>query len=181
MKKPIVVGGKYNKLTVLGRSATKAEGVVLWDCKCECGKVVPVASAKLNFGRKKTCGCARGKAITAEGEWIPSTHHWFTKASRIMSNAKRCGVPFGFESTVEFVLYLDSIAPKKCPVFGKPLIAGEQKHHNFSPSVDRVIPEKGYVRGNIQVISYLANRMKNNATPKQLKQFAHWALHGGVK
>ena len=146
----------------------------MWECVCDCGGTTRVTSARLNSGNKKTCGCAKSKAYNKKGKQIPSDHHWFTKASRIMSNAKRCGVPFGFASAGEFVSYLDEIAPSKCPVFNKKLFAGEGKHHDMSPSVDKIIPSRGYVRGNIQVISYLANRMKNNATPTQLKQFSQW-------
>lgn len=41
-----------------------------------------------------------------------------------------------------------------------------------SPSIDKVIPELGYVRGNVWVISNKANRIKNNATLEELKLFS---------
>ena len=182
MKKEIEVGKKYAKLTVTGKAKAQTKsGVVMWDCVCDCGGTTQASSAKLNFGNKKTCGCAKSKAITKQGAWIPSTHHWYTKASRIISDAKRQGIPFGFANASEFVIYLYEIAPDKCPVFGKKLVVGEGKHHDLSPSVDKIVPSKGYVKGNIQVISYLANRMKNNASPRQLQQFAQWINKGVSK
>ena len=74
------------------------------------------------------------------------------------------------------VEYLVSIAPDKCPVFGTTLSWCERKGkvtHN-SPSLDRIDPKQGYVEGNIQWLSNLANTMKQNATKEQLHLFADW-------
>lgn len=67
----------------------------------------------------------------------------------------------------------DVTIPDVCPVFGTPFI----RNTKFAASVDRIDNTKGYIRGNIQVISRLANSMKNNATQEQLEKFAHWILN----
>ena len=73
--------------------------------------------------------------------------------------------------------YVSKIAPDICPVFNKPLLWSNQgKIKQFSPSLDRIIPNKGYIDGNVQWLSYLANAMKQNATPDEIKLFAEWAL-----
>ena len=62
-----------------------------------------------------------------------------------------------------------------CPALGIRLsLLKEGRTH--SPSIDRIDSSKGYTPDNIQVISTLANRMKQNATPDQLKAFAEWVL-----
>lgn len=38
-----------------------------------------------------------------------------------------------------------------------------------SPSVDKIIPQLGYVKGNVQIISNRANIMKNDATLEDVK------------
>lgn len=43
-----------------------------------------------------------------------------------------------------------------------------------SYSLDRILPEKGYVAGNVQVISHKANSMKYSASKEELKLFADW-------
>jgi hypothetical protein len=70
---------------------------------------------------------------------------------------------------LEFNIELKDIhIPRKCPILKVPLICSTR----YSPSIDRIYPDKGYVKGNIAVISALANSMKANATPQELLIFA---------
>lgn len=55
-------------------------------------------------------------------------------------------------------------ADNLCPVLKVPFEWGTKINKDYSPSLDRMIPELGYVKGNIKFISYKANRIKNNAT-----------------
>jgi hypothetical protein len=43
-----------------------------------------------------------------------------------------------------------------------------------SPTLDKIIPELGYVRGNIAVISHRANRIKSDATLAEVLKLAAW-------
>lgn len=81
------------------------------------------------------------------------------------SRATKAGVPFNL--TPE-----DITIPHRCPVLGIPLIVGGDKPTDNSPSLDRVMPNMGYVRGNVLVISNRANRIKNNATITELEKVA---------
>lgn len=85
--------------------------------------------------------------------------------------AKKLNVPF--DLTLE---YLISIYPEKCPIFDTELSWGHQtgKILSTSPSLDRIHPEKGYVKGNVQWLSNLGNAMKNKASNEQLHKFADW-------
>lgn len=65
--------------------------------------------------------------------------------------------------------------PRVCPVLNVPLERSRTgKAAPNSPSVDRIDPTKGYIPNNVQVISYKANCMKNNAMPEELLAFAEW-------
>ena len=62
-----------------------------------------------------------------------------------------------------------------CPVFGIPLEWSSQRNVGIakplpnSPSLDRIDSERGYVKGNVWIISYRANTIKNDATHEELK------------
>lgn len=55
----------------------------------------------------------------------------------------------------------DLVVPEICPVFGTPM---------KSPSIDRTDSSKGYVPGNVDVISHRANQIKSDATLEELRQ-----------
>jgi len=77
--------------------------------------------------------------------------------------------------------YLVSIATENCPVFKVPLLyvgttKGSGNAEKNTASLDRVIPELGYIKENVVFISHWANTIKNNATEKELYLVADW-LH----
>jgi len=68
--------------------------------------------------------------------------------------------------------------PKVCPILGLELDWGMNGLNNNSPSLDRIDPTKGYIPGNVMMMSQLANKMKSNATTEQLNQFSRYHLFG---
>lgn len=94
------------------------------------------------------------------------------------ARAKKFGVPFSI--TKEDI---QSVIVDTCPILGIPL------SHNFgtsgsytdnSPSLDRIIPELGYVVGNIAVISMKANKIKSNESdPTIFRKIADWIENKG--
>ena len=85
--------------------------------------------------------------------------------------AKQDSIPFD-------IVEADISIPSHCPVLGIPLFKSmgcESKHQPNSPSLDRLIPELGYVRGNVAVISFKANMLKSDETdPQTFRRLADW-------
>lgn len=98
----------------------------------------------------------------------------YTARQQYSSAKKRAeALNLSFDLTTEFI---ESISPDYCPILNKPLKYGGGQRTNESPALDRIDPKKGYTKGNVQVISLLANLMKSNATREDLINFAKWVL-----
>jgi hypothetical protein len=83
---------------------------------------------------------------------------------RSRRRAKDLGLPFSLTPA-------DVLIPDRCPVFGFKLVRGSgQALADQAPSLDRIDNEKGYVPGNVIVVSWLANRIKNRFTVDQLRK-----------
>jgi hypothetical protein len=141
----------------------------------------------LKSGNTKSCGCARARngaevkkqdMIRKFGAYISSEDDWYQRSAGIWGRTQTLNIKTDFLGIPDLAFHLKSIAPVKCPVFGKKLRTGNKEPHAFSPSVDRIVPSKGYSRGNMQVVSNLANTMKQGANPTQLNRFAIWSLSG---
>lgn len=88
------------------------------------------------------------------------------------ARAKKKGIPF--DITIE-----DFTLPEKCPLLEIPLTVGYGSSQENSYSLDKIIPDLGYVKGNVWVISNKANMIKNNASLEELKLLVknletHW-------
>lgn len=83
--------------------------------------------------------------------------------------AKKKGIEFNLELS-------DVVIPKVCPVLKIHLTAGSSSGgpRGCSPSLDRIDNTKGYIKGNVQVMSHKANTMKHCADNNELILFANW-------
>jgi len=85
------------------------------------------------------------------------------------NRANKENIPFNLDVS-------DITIPDRCPILNIKLVqnSGKPGGKGDSPSLDKIDPTLGYVKGNVQVISHLANMMKSSATKEQLKLFADW-------
>ena len=91
-----------------------------------------------------------------------------TILGRAKQRAKKLNIPFDLKEE-------DVILPEMCPVFGFKLNFNFGSGGKFdSPSLDRIIPKKGYVKGNVIIISNKANSIKNNASYEEILKVGNW-------
>ena len=92
---------------------------------------------------------------------------WMCTASKV--RAKQKNLPFNLSTE-----YLKEIWPEdnKCPALGITMKKGDFCVTDHSPTLDRIIPELGYIKGNVQVVSALANRIMSDATVNQVMAVA---------
>lgn len=85
--------------------------------------------------------------------------------SHAKHRAKRNQLPFDIDIN-------DIVIPDRCPVLGIEISFSVGIDHR--PSIDRVKNDLGYVKGNIIIVSWRANRLKNDASPSELKMLAEF-------
>lgn len=144
-KKTCVTCGEEKPIACFGRSVTYADG---------------------HISTCKQCANVKWRQVADS----PGTRErWLL--SRIQSKCNKDGIPF--DLTTE-----DIIIPETCPILGIPLVFGKgdkgykSSATESSPSVDRIDPNGGYIKGNIIIISWRANRLKGNATIAELIKIA---------
>lgn len=111
---------------------------------------------------------------------LASRQHYYnlTKKTRLLQaaeyRAQRKGLIF-------WVTEADLEWPVACPILGISLdygAVGKKSGSDNSPSIDRWDNAKGYVPGNVFVISYKANSIKRNASAEELRRVAIYAKEG---
>tara|TARA_B110000879_G_scaffold47029_1_gene66215 strand:+ start:293 stop:988 length:696 start_codon:yes stop_codon:yes gene_type:complete len=116
---------------------------------------------------------SEGEVWIKEEDWLKQCLQQTTMGN-IKKRAKEQDIPIDIDAE-----YLLSIYPNPpiCPIFGIELEMGRDKRGSIksSPSLDRIVPELGYVKGNVIFISGYANMIKQDATPEELMKVALWS------
>lgn len=126
------------------------------------------------------CGCdindetrgasqpARCKPCTSkyvrQGQLKAQAENPFLHISRVKkSQCKRRGIVYTLNE--QYLRNLWEEQGGKCAALGIPLdLSGRGKMNDTKASLDRIVPEKGYIQGNVKWLSVVANRVKNNVT-----------------
>jgi hypothetical protein len=115
-------------------------------------------------------------AVSVRSYYLTSYYYAKRPERRMVSGARERAKGYG----VPFAIVANDIRacfPKDgcCPITRLPFERGEGKCGPQSMSLDRIIPELGYVPGNIAVISHLANAIKQNCTdPEVFRRIADY-------
>lgn len=121
--------------------------------------------------RCKLCNIEKSDEYLRSNPGYPRKMYLRNRASVMLRHAKERAEKKG----IEFSISLEDIKiPRFCPVLGIRLVSGKGKKRNSSPTLDRIQPNLGYIKGNVIVISDLANRIKSNATVEEIEAVAKW-------
>lgn len=89
--------------------------------------------------------------------------------TRLLMNSKARARLQGWEHNLEVK---DVVIPEFCPILEVPFIIGTKDNYDYTPTIDRIDSSKGYIKGNVKVISMRANKIKTNASQKELETFS---------
>ncbi len=90
-----------------------------------------------------------------------------------LSDAKSRSKKYNFEFNLTEE-YLKSIYPEDgmCPLLNIQLNWDSDAKHPSKPSLDRIDNNKGYIKGNVQWVSWRANNLMKDASPDELLMLA---------
>lgn len=58
-----LIGQRFGRLVVFGKSTRLSNAGALWECICDCGSTSTVNSLKLRSGKTSSCGCYRKEIL----------------------------------------------------------------------------------------------------------------------
>ena len=114
----------------------------------------------------------RVKAEEFQQKWGSKEDSELYRKQREKFRAKRYNaIRIGWEWTIDFG---DLDWPTHCPILGIELDYFTPVAQENSPSFDQIDASKGYVKGNVHIISWRANRIKNNGTAEEHRKIADY-------
>ena len=190
LHRDITIGQRFNRLTIIdfvkkeererldkkGKPYIEKRTYAICVCSCD-NKKIEVLPEQLRKGDVQSCGCYQKESVGNRFRTHGKTN---TKEFELWYSAKERAVKSGLPFDIELE---DIVIPTSCPVLGIPIHTHgtDGIRNQNSPSLDKFYPEKGYVKGNIQVISWRANRIKSDGSPDEWIKIAKWCQQEDIK
>lgn len=97
--------------------------------------------------------------------------YYYSWANSLKTRAKEKNVPYNIDAD-----YIMSIQTTHCPALGIEFVRRDERETNSpaAPTIDRIVPELGYVKGNVVMISRRANNIKSDARVEEIEQVLEW-------
>lgn len=170
-RKPTVkIGDRFGSLTILSSlDKRNSSGNRVYSLKCDCGSICEKSTDKLRKKSNPTKYCSKNcPLIPRDGKHLITHGKTKTHEYRLYFLAKQRAS----QRNIKFNIDVDDIViPEFCPILNIKLRKNHKGWAPDTPILDRIIPEKGYVKGNVKVISGRANVMKNDANITELRMF----------
>jgi hypothetical protein len=125
---------------------------------------IPENRKRKNEREKERVALKPDRPVAAQKKWRGSRHG---RAKILFWHARKAARLVGLDFNLEV---LDIVIPDRCPVFGVLLDPAAGARAPNLPSLDRIDNERGYVKGNVWVISWRANRLKSDASIEELER-----------
>ena len=120
-----------------------------------------------NYQRRRIAAAKAGLRppdMTPKRDWVR------TAITRARRRALYSFIPFS-------LVREDLSLPKDCPICGISFVYKPQVNspsRRAAATLDRIIPHLGYVAGNVAIICYRCNTIKQDATAQEIRRVADW-------
>lgn len=128
-------------------------------------------SQRKRYNERKTDAKFRDGHIKTSAKWVKN-HPYRYLLTSLKSRAKQQGVPFNIDEE-----YLKSLPLNQCPITKVKMIPPwecKQRFHPHKATIDKVVPKKGYIKGNIAWVSFEGNLLKSNHSIETLEATARF-------
>ena len=135
------------------------------------------------------CGCSHPAFKNGYRSKL-KPNNYFKRLYKQLHNVKRRAIRENIPYDLDIEYFIDKDPkpdgqktgyPDYCPILGIKLELNNKTTADNSPSFDKVLPERGYVKGNVQIISYKANRLKSNMSIEDFKKFIEYIENNTVE
>lgn len=154
---------KEKELSCFNKDKNKKDGLGFW-CK-PCNKKYKKEYQKIN---KKQISIKKKKCYQNNKSKIRKKQKIYRSKNLIkilLQKAKERAE----KKNIEFNIINEYTIPNLCPIFNVPFVLNAENYRkNYSPSIDRIDNLKGYIDGNIKIISFRANTLKSDATKEEI-------------
>lgn len=154
-----------DNLPTLSRLDAIKQGQTIYTSQKSCLK----HNQNLRYTSTSVCVICTREKVKIQSRYVENYLALRTPAgciAQLLRNAKNRATTHNLEFNLTTE---DLIWTPKCPLLGIELFVSSGKVGPNSPTLDRIDNSKGYISGNVRIISFKANTIKSNATREEIQ------------